>query len=262
MTLFPLADPIPLPAPVWLFKALHILTLGLHFIAVEILLGGLFMAVILNFLGASNSLRQGAASAMACRLPIVMTYVINLGVPPLLFAQVLYGPALYTSNVLIGSYWFSIIFLLMACYWLLYRFADGVAEGRQVWVKGLLAWILAGCISKILSTNMALMIRPEDWQGMYTKSALGSVLPPFDPTLLPRWLFMLTGGFAVAGLWMVWIARPANGGAWAGHRDGVGVPPSLVLCGAAGAAAAATPGASGGGERGSAPVRGRRRGRR
>ncbi len=28
-----------------------------------------------------------------------MTYVINLGVPPLLFAQVLYGRAIYTSSV-------------------------------------------------------------------------------------------------------------------------------------------------------------------
>ena len=37
------------------------------------------------------------------RLTVVMTFVINLGVPPLLFAQVLYGRALYTSSVLIGD---------------------------------------------------------------------------------------------------------------------------------------------------------------
>jgi len=34
---------------------------------------------------------------------MVMTFVINLAVPPLLFAQVLYGRALYTSSVLIAS---------------------------------------------------------------------------------------------------------------------------------------------------------------
>ena len=39
------------------------------------------------------------ARALARRLTVVMTYVINLGVPPLLFAQVLYGRALYTSSI-------------------------------------------------------------------------------------------------------------------------------------------------------------------
>ena len=63
------------------------------------------------------------ARALARRLTVVMTYVINLGVPPLLFAQVLYGRALYTSSVLIGAYWISIILLLTLTYWLLYQFS-------------------------------------------------------------------------------------------------------------------------------------------
>ena len=41
MNFFPIVDPIPLPAPVWLLKALHVTTLSLHFVAVEMLLGGL-----------------------------------------------------------------------------------------------------------------------------------------------------------------------------------------------------------------------------
>ena len=166
----------------------------------------MLIATLFSIFGSSNPLQRGAAVAMARRLPIVMTYVINLGIPPLLFAQVLYGPALYTSNVLIGLYWFSIIFLLMACYWYLYGFSDGVAAGKSVWWKGLLAWVLAGCISRILSTNMALMLKPEVWHDMYSSAALGNHLPPYDPTLMPRWLFMLAGAGWVTGLWMVWIA--------------------------------------------------------
>lgn len=203
---FPLLDPIPLPAPVWLFKSLHILTLTLHFVAVKILLGGLLIATLLNIFGRSNPVYQSAAVSMARRLPLVMTYVINLGIPPLLFSQVLYGPALYTSNVLIGLYWISIVFLLMACYWFLYGFSDGVAAGKSVWWKGLLAWGLAGCISRIFSTNMAVMIKPEVWRDMYSASALGGHLPPYDPTLMSRWLFMLCGAGWVTGLWMIWIA--------------------------------------------------------
>ncbi|MCX7826375.1 MAG: hypothetical protein N2689_12580 [Verrucomicrobiae bacterium] len=204
MSPFPNVDPIPLPAPVWLFKALHVVTLALHFCAVELLLGGLLVATWLSLRG--GPLRLNAASSLARRLPIVMTYVINLGVPPLLFAQVLYGRALYTSSVLIGAWWFAVIPLLMACYWLIYRFNAATERGRSAWWLGALAWLIAGAIARIYSTNMTLMIRPEVWQGMYAASALGAQFPPHDPTLAPRWLFMLSGGLVFAGLWMVWLA--------------------------------------------------------
>jgi hypothetical protein len=212
MNAFPVVDPIPLPAPVWLFKALHVLTLALHFISVELLLGGLLVATWLNFYGASRrqhaaaALRLNASAALARRLPVVMTYVINLGVPPLLFAQVLYGRALYTSSVLIGFYWIAVVFLLMGCYWVIYRFAAGTEQGRAVWWQGLLAWLLAASVAKIYSTNMTLMLRPEVWGQMYSTTASGIHLPPSDATLMPRWLFMLAGGLWVAGVWMIWLA--------------------------------------------------------
>ena len=38
---FPNVDPIPLPAPIWLFKLLHMVTLALHFVAMQVLVGGL-----------------------------------------------------------------------------------------------------------------------------------------------------------------------------------------------------------------------------
>lgn len=208
MQSFPAVDPIPLPAPIWLFKLLHIVTLSLHFVAVEMLLGGLLVAVVLSlFRGSPNS--QVAARAIARRLTVVMTYVINLGVPPLLFAQVLYGRALYTSSVLIGAYWISIIALLTFAYWLLYRFSARLEAGRSAWLSGLTAWIIAGFIARLLSTNMTLMLRPEVWRQMYSSSAAGAYLPTGDPTTEPRWLLMLAGGFFITGLWMVYLAGRA-----------------------------------------------------
>ena len=129
---FPAVDPIPLPAPIWLLKLLHIVTLALHFVAVEMLLGGLLLAVLLSLFRSSPS-SIVTARAIARRLTVVMTYVINLGVPPLLFAQVLYGRALYTSSVLIGLYWISIIGLLMLAYWLLYQFTARLEAARSAW---------------------------------------------------------------------------------------------------------------------------------
>ena len=205
MQSFPAVDPIPLPAPIWLIKLLHIVTLALHFVAVEMLLGGLLIAVILSAF--RNSPHAGVtARALARRLTVVMTYVINLGVPPLLFAQVLYGRALYTSSVLIGVYWISIVLVLCATYWLLYQFSARLEARKSAWWVGLSAWLLAGYIARMLSTNMTLMLRPEVWRDMYSASALGAYLPTGDPTLTPRWLLMTAGGLFIGGLWLVYLA--------------------------------------------------------
>jgi len=202
---FPHVDPIPLPAPVWLLKLLDIVTLSLHFVAMQVLVGGLLVAVVLNLLSRSKSANV-AAAAMSRRLTIVMTYVINLGVPPLLFAQVLYGRTIYTSSVLIGAYWISVIIALTFAYWLLYRFAAGLDAGRKVWWVGLIAWVTIGGIADVYTMNMTLMLRPEVWQKMYATSSLGTHLPPYDPTLMPRLLCVLAGGLVAAGLWMIYLS--------------------------------------------------------
>jgi len=205
MNPYPAVDPIPLPAPVWLLKLLHIVTLSLHFVAVEMLLGGLLLAILLSlFSNSAHSLVT--ARALARRLTVVMTFVINLAVPPLLFAQVLYGRALYTSSVLIGLYWIAIIPTLMLLYWLLYKFSARLEAGKSAWWVGLIAWLLAGSVARMLSTNMTLMLRPEAWRGMYSASAMGAFLPTGDPTLEPRWLLMMAGGLLIGGLWLVYLA--------------------------------------------------------
>ena len=205
MNAYPAVDPIPLPAPVWLLKLLHIVTLSLHFVAVEMLLGGLLLAILLSlFSKSANSLVT--ARALARRLTVVMTFVINLAVPPLLFAQVLYGRALYTSSVLIGLYWIAIVPTLMLIYWLLYKFSARLEAGKSAWWLGLIAWLLAGSVARMQSTNMTLMLRPEAWRGMYSASAMGAFLPTGDPTLEPRWLLMMAGGLLIGGLWLVYLA--------------------------------------------------------
>ncbi len=63
MNPFPAVDPIPLPAPVWLLKLLHIVTLSLHFVAVEMLLGGLLLAVLLSLFRNSATAHVDGARA-------------------------------------------------------------------------------------------------------------------------------------------------------------------------------------------------------
>lgn len=199
---FPAPDPIPLPAPVWLFKALHDLTLSLHFVFLYLMLGGLMLAVCWNFLGhltkSKNSIE--ASGVVINRVPIVMTFVINLGVPPLLFSQVLYGQALYTSSVLIGVLWLSVVFAIMAAYALLYVGGAWSQAKRAWWGWGLVSLLLLLYVGKIYSTNMTLMLKPEVWVGMYDATAMGLFFPPYDPTRTPRYVFMMVGALAFGAL--------------------------------------------------------------
>ena len=94
----------------------------------------------------------------------------------------------------------------MLTYWLLYQFSSRLDAGKSAWWAGLIAWLLAGFIGRLLSTNMTLMLRPEVWRDMYSASSAGAYLPTGDPTLTPRWLLMMAGGMFVGGLWMVYLA--------------------------------------------------------
>ncbi|MCC6695930.1 MAG: hypothetical protein IT365_09915 [Candidatus Hydrogenedentes bacterium] len=208
MDLFPALDPIPLPAPVWLFKALHTLTLALHFISVHFLVGGLVLAIVWAFLGRArnDSTLLNASGLVVHRLPIVMTYVINLGVPPLLFTQVLYGRALYTSTVLIGVWWISVIALLIISYSFLYIMSVRADSSKATGWVGLIALAVVLKIGFIYTNNMTLMLRPEVWVSMYRENPYGLQLANGDPTIMPRWLFMMLGSIGVTGIALVFLS--------------------------------------------------------
>lgn len=203
--MFPAVDPIPIPAPVWLMKLLSHVTLALHFAAVMILIGSLLLVIRYDLLGRSkkNADEVSAGYTLAKRLPVLMTYVINLGVPPLLFTQVLYGRAIYSSSVLIGVLWFSVIPLLMLAYWLMYATISRIESGKPAWTTALGSLLVAASIGHIYSMNMTLMLRPEAWSAMYAKSPVGLQGVTGDPTMMPRWLFIMAGGLVFGGLWAI-----------------------------------------------------------
>ena len=199
--MFPSVDPIPLPAPVWLFKILHHATMTLHFAAVHFLVGGLFVAALWSILGRSrkNSAMQSASGEIAERLPLVLTFVINLGIPPLLFTQVLYGRAIYTSSVLIGFYWLAVIFLVIIAYNLLYYMNHLIERNRAGGWAGLIALVILLKVGLIYSANMSLMLRPDLWQEAYRADSNGATFL-MNPTTMPRWLFMMLGSIGMGGV--------------------------------------------------------------
>ena len=211
MAAFPHIDPIPIPAPVWLMKLLSLVTLALHFSAVMILVGTLVLVLWLNIRGRARKDLDlvTAAYTLAKRLPVLMTWVINLGVPPLLFAQVLYGPAIYSSSVLIGALWIAVLPMLMLAYWLLYRTVGAFEKQKSPTVAAAIALLIVLGIGQIYAMNMTLMLRPEAWAQMYASSPLGTHAPKGDPTTTPRWMFVMAGGPVFGGLWALLLSNMA-----------------------------------------------------
>lgn len=212
MQAFPALDPIPLPAPVWLFVALHTVTLALHFFAVHFLVGGLTLATVWSAWGRmrKDPVLLNTSGLIAHRLPVVMTYVINFGVPPLLFTQVLYGRALYTSSVLIGAWWIAVIALLMISYSSLYIMARNADASRFSGWAGLIALVVILKIGMIYTTNMTLMLRPDLWTEIYRTSPQGLTIGTGDATVMPRWLFMMVGSVGVCGIALTFLSMKSN----------------------------------------------------
>jgi hypothetical protein len=199
--LLPTADPIPLPAPVWLFKGLSYLTLTLHFAFLSLLLGGLALALVWNAWGHLHGARSAreASNRVAGVLPMVTTYVINLGIPPLLFVQVLYGRALFASSVLIGAWWICVVFAVMVAYAVLYRMSNLSKKDLAWWKWGLVALPVLATVGRLFSANMTLMIHPDRWAALYGSSSHGTSFPD-DPAAWWRWAVVMLSALTLGGL--------------------------------------------------------------
>ena len=224
----PNLDPLPLPAPVWLLQVLLYLTFVLHVIPMNIVLGGGVFAVAAAWIGRRNDslTHTRLAEHIAHILPAATAAAITLGVPPLLFVQVLYGPVFYTSSVLIAWPWLSVIALLMVAYYGYYYFLNGRdADGRRPIWAGFVASVLFILIGFLYSNNMTLMIQPEKFMPMYRQHAGGLMLNLSDPLLYPRYLHFFTGAVAVSALAVMIIGltkrtSDANFSRWVVIRGG------------------------------------------
>src|SRR5512135_825902 len=116
----PAADPMPLPAPVWLLKSLLLLTFFLHLLFMSGTVGGAVVAVTSAIRGETDKKCAMLARRLVGILPVLMAFTITLGVAALLFVQVLYGQMLYASSILMGVAWMALIPMLIVGYYGLY----------------------------------------------------------------------------------------------------------------------------------------------
>lgn len=198
----PLLIPQPDTIPVhwgW-FQFLLLLTFPLHLLAMNAMLGGLLIGVLQHIQG--GDVRKQLAHRIAVALPLVIAFVVNFGVAPLLFLQVLYGQFIYTSSVLMGTWWILIVPVLIMAYYgaYLYDFKFRSLAGFGP-VIGLAVFVVMLVIGFFFSNNMLLMSMPERF-GEYFSHRGGDVLSTGAGEFWPRYLHMILGSLAIGGLFV------------------------------------------------------------
>jgi len=201
--IIPSADTIPV-AWGW-FQFLLLLTFPLHLLAMNAMVGGLAIGVVQHFRGGDS--RRRLAHRIAIILPLVIAFAVNFGVAPLLFLQVLYGHFVYTSSILMGLFWISVVPILIVAYYgaYLYDFKFKGLGAAGKWLA-LAVLLLLFCIGYFFSNNMLLMSLPERFSE-YFQHRDGSLLVSGQGEFLPRYLHMMTGALAVGGLFVALLGR-------------------------------------------------------
>lgn len=227
-TLF-IPQPDTIPVSWGWFQFLLLLTFPLHLLAMNAMLGGLAIGILQHIKG--GTVQKQLAHRIAIALPLVIAFVVNLGVAPLLFVQVLYGQFLYSSSILMGVFWILIVPVLIVAYYsaYLYDFRFTQLGSAGPWVA-VLAFSLLIVIGFFFSNNMLLMAAPEQF-GAYFAHKGGTFLSIGLPEFWPRFLHMIFGSLAIGGLFVALLGRfrAAANPQLAKHAEKIGLQWFLVL---------------------------------
>jgi len=193
-----------LPAPLWLITVLHVLTLTLHFLAMNFLVGGVLYVLVV---GRKRS-EDTAARRFVGLFPAVMAATVTLGVAPLLFLQLVYFRQVYSASIVSAWFWLLIVGAAIAAYYLFYGAAGG--RGR----RGLLLLSLFGLlyISLVYSSVFSLAERPALVRGLYAAGQSGTQVHPAIGSWGVRWLHVILGAVAVGGFFAGILGRDDSRG--------------------------------------------------
>lgn len=191
--LIPVPDAVPVPWG-W-FQVLLTVTFVLHVLFMNFMLGGAVIALTATLRGGG---RSEVADWLSGKLPFSVAFAVNAGVAPLLFVQVIYGHFVYSSSVMMAAAWFAIIPLLIIAYYALYGFRGAQAPGGRTLLIAAATVILL-FIGFLFTNNWTLSITPDRWPAYFSHLG-GTYWNLGEPTLWPRYLHMVVGSIAVAGL--------------------------------------------------------------
>jgi len=197
-----------LSAPFWLVTTLHMVTLTLHFLAMNFMVGGI--AVIL-FGKLNNKWNDLTVQKFVKLFPTLMAATVTLGVAPLLFVQLVLAKPVYSASIVSAWFWLMIFVVAMIAYYFLYgaAFRQNGSNGRTATYLTI-ALIGFVYVSFIYSSVFSMAERPDLYQALYASNQSGLVLNPEIGSYIWRWLHMLVGAVTVGGFFVGLIGRESE----------------------------------------------------
>ena len=194
-----------LSAPLWLITSLHILTLSLHFAAMNFLVGGIIIIVWGKF---KNRWDDPTVQLFVQLFPSAVAATVTLGVAPLLFLQLVNHRQVYSASIVSGWFWLLVIPAMIAGYYLMYGAAfskKGSGSGKAVWLT--IALMLFLYVSIVYSSVFSMAERPDEIKRLYAEDQSGLQFNPEVGDYLLRWLHMIFGAITVGGFFVGLLGR-------------------------------------------------------
>lgn len=189
-----------LSAPLELITLLHIITLTLHFVAMNFMFGGL---VVILFGRMNDKWNNPVTQKFIKLFPSAMAATVTLGVAPLLFVQVVYPQQIYSAAIISGWFWMGIVGIAIIAYYFLYAAAfskDTLPGKRPLYLSIALGGFVY--ISFVYSSTFSMAENSELMHRLYGESQSGLTLNPEIGSYILRWLHMLTGAVTVGSFFV------------------------------------------------------------
>lgn len=195
-----------LPAPLWLLNILHWLTLTLHFVAMNFVLGG---GLILLFARIRNKWDDPVVQRFISLFPVLLAATVTLGIAPLLFLQLTYYGPVYSAAVVSAWPFLMIIAAVILAYYLFY----GAFYSKLSRYGMLIGLAIVGMlyVSFVYSATFDLAERPEEIGLAYRANQSGFYIYQGLGNYIFRWLHMVAGAVTVGGFFVGLIGRRSEG---------------------------------------------------
>lgn len=191
-----------LPAPLWLLNILHWLTLALHFVAMNFVLGG---GLILLFAKIKNKWDDPTVKQFISLFPVLMAGTVTLGIAPLLFLQLTYYGPVYSAAVVSAWPFLLIVAAVILAYYFLY--GAFYSKLRRYGTLIGLAMIAMLYVSFVYSATFDLAERPEEIGLAYRANQSGFYIYHDIGNYIFRWLHMIAGAVTVGGFFVGLLGR-------------------------------------------------------
>lgn len=227
---------LDLPTENLLYLVLYLVTLVLHVVAMNYVVGGAMVlagAAVYRLVGNYCDATRSIVAVIKDWLPLALGVTITLGVAPILFVQMLYKHAFYTANLLLFHRWMAILPVLIVAFYLLYLQKSEWLERRAQVVR---AAVAVGVLAMFLfvawswsENHLLSLASQQQWTEHYAQGRMWYL----TSETFPRLSLWMIGSLATLSVIVAWQLR-SQASSTTVHRLAL-----IGLCGAIGSVVAA-----------------------